>query len=88
MKTQPLPQHVLADKDQTSMSSELAEMLSRAMERIEPDLRLIFQLKEVEELSYAQIGEIAGIPEGTVGSRLNRARRELRDQLLNLGWEP
>lgn len=88
MKTQPLSQENLTTSDRTSLASELSEILTRAMERIEPELRLIFQLKEIDELSYAQIGEIVGIPEGTVGSRLNRARRELRDQLLNLGWEP
>ncbi len=88
MKTQPLSHENLTTSDRTSLASELSEILTRAMERIEPELRLIFQLKEVDELSYAQIGEIVGIPEGTVGSRLNRARRELRDQLQNLGWEP
>jgi RNA polymerase sigma-70 factor (ECF subfamily) len=88
MRTQPLSHENLTTSDRTSLASELSEILTRAMERIEPELRWIFQLKEVDELSYAQIGEIVGIPEGTVGSRLNRARRELRDQLLNLGWEP
>jgi RNA polymerase sigma-70 factor, ECF subfamily len=87
MKTHPLPRQEIASVDHSSICGELAEMLNFAMDRIEPELRLIFQLKEVDELSYAQIGEIVGIPEGTVGSRLNRARRELRDQMLNLGWE-
>lgn len=87
MKAHPLPRQEIASSDRLSFYSELAEVLRFAMERIEPELRLIFQLKEVDELSYAQIGEIVGIPEGTVGSRLNRARRELRDQMFNLGWE-
>ncbi|MCA9020539.1 MAG: hypothetical protein KDA74_10375, partial [Planctomycetaceae bacterium] len=34
------------------------------------------------------IAEIMNIPEGTVGSRLNRARRELQQHLADLGWEP
>jgi len=66
---------------------EVVELMARAMEQIEPELRRIFELKVVDELTYLQIGEIVGIPEGTVGSRLNRARRELRDQLFKLGWE-
>ncbi len=86
--TQPLTEQEVAADDTTSHADELTEILSQAMERIEPQLRLIFQLKEVDDLTYAQIGEIIGIPEGTVGSRLNRARRELRDQLMKLGWEP
>lgn len=85
MKTQPLPQDVASKP--ASLVSEDVEIVSKAMERIEPDLRLIFELKEIDELSYAQIAEIVGIPEGTVGSRLNRARRELREQLLKLGWD-
>lgn len=88
MRTQPLTHQDVAAGNRTSLTGELAEILARAMSQIEPELRQIFQLKEVDELTYAQIGEIVGIPEGTVGSRLNRARRELRDQLLNLGWEP
>lgn len=66
---------------------EVAELMARAMQQIEPELRRIFELKVFDELTYSQIGEVVGIPEGTVGSRLNRARRELRDQLFKLGWE-
>jgi len=66
---------------------ENAELLEVAMSRIDPELRVVFELKEVDELPYSAIAEIVGIPEGTVGSRLNRARTELRDQLTKLGWE-
>ncbi|HMO15787.1 MAG TPA: RNA polymerase sigma factor [Pirellulaceae bacterium] len=69
------------------IASEVAEVITQAMKQIEPELRRIFELKAIDELSYAEIAEIVGIPEGTVGSRLNRARRELRDQLIELGWE-
>ena len=30
---------------------------------------------------------VAGIPEGTIGSRLNRSPAELREKRLQLGWE-
>lgn len=63
------------------------ELLEQALSKIEPELRSIFVLKEVEELSYREIAEILDIPEGTVGSRLNRARRELQQHLIDLGWE-
>lgn len=85
-KMQPLPQQPVADRP-SSGADEVREILTEALERIEPDLRLILQLKEMDELSYGQIGEIVGIPAGTVGSRLNRARREMRAQLLQLGWD-
>lgn len=63
------------------------ELLEQAFSGIDAQSRVILELKEVERYSYAQIAELLEIPEGTVGSRLNRARRELRQQLMALGWE-
>ena len=64
---------------------ERKELLEQALARIDPELRSIFLLREVEGLSYHDIAEALQIPEGTVGSRLNRARRELRQILSDLG---
>jgi len=69
-------------------SYEHKELIERALARLEPELRSIFVLREVEELSYREIAEVTSLPEGTVGSRLNRARRELQQHLSDLGWEP
>ncbi len=63
-----------------------AEMLARALEQISGEQRAILHMKEVEGLGYAAIASILGIPEGTVGSRLNKARNELRTSLLQMGW--
>ncbi|MCA9214697.1 MAG: sigma-70 family RNA polymerase sigma factor [Planctomycetales bacterium] len=68
-------------------ASEEAELLEIAMSRLEPELRAVVLLKEQRGLSYREIAESVGIPEGTVGSRLNRARKELRQELAKLGWE-
>lgn len=68
--------------------AEQRDLMEHALARLEPELRSMFVLREVEELSYREIAETLDIPEGTVGSRLNRARRELRGHLVNLGWEP
>ena len=62
------------------------ESLHLALSKLDPELRVILHLKEQQEECYATIAEILRIPEGTVGSRLNRARRELRAELLALGW--
>jgi len=71
---------------ETSQSDD-AEILSVAMKQLAPDLKSIFLLREADEFSYGEIAEILEISEGTVASRLNRARRELRDILTRLGWE-
>jgi RNA polymerase sigma-70 factor (ECF subfamily) len=64
------------------------ELLERALARLEPELRAAFLLREIEGLPYNEIAQVLQIPGGTVGSRLNRARRELKKLLIELGWEP
>ncbi len=83
----------LADKTQMnpvttkSENDDDAEMLRAAMENISGEQRAILHMKEVEGLGYQAIAHVLGIPEGTVGSRLNKARKELRASLIGLGWE-
>ncbi len=67
--------------------SDNRELLQQAMDRLEPELRAVFLLREVEHLSYAEIADSLQVAEGTVASRLNRARLELRRHLTTLGWE-
>ena len=63
------------------------ELLEQALVLLDPELRSAFLLREVEGLQYREIADALEIPEGTVGSRLNRARRELKQHLVELGWE-
>ena len=51
--------------------------LESALARLPPDQREILLLREVEDMSYAEIGATLGINEGTVKSRLARAREAL-----------
>lgn len=72
----------------TSERNEQQELLQLALARLEPELRSIFILREIEGLSYREIAETIEVPVGTVGSRLNRARKELQQHLTELGWNP
>jgi RNA polymerase sigma-70 factor, ECF subfamily len=74
-----------APRTRAAQTTDLKELLEMAMSRIDAELRLMLEMKEIEQLTYAQIAEVMGIPEGTVGSRLNRARHELRLHLTALG---
>ena len=65
---------------------ELRELLERALEQLEPTLRTMFVLREIEGLTYEQIASVLYIPSGTVASRLNRARHELQERLRALGY--
>ncbi len=52
-----------------------------ALESLSPDFRQAVLLADVEGFSYKEIAEIMGTPIGTVMSRLNRARAQLRSRL-------
>lgn len=57
------------------------QMLRQAMEELPAEFREVLVLRELEELSYKEISEIAAIPLGTVMSRLARARTRLQQGL-------
>jgi RNA polymerase sigma-70 factor (ECF subfamily) len=77
-----------AGKDGVLAAVEARELLELALAKIEPELRAIFLLREVEHLSYREIAEVLQISEGTVASRLNHARHELQSALRSLDWRP
>ena len=59
-----------------------SEILMKALEELPVETREVIVLRELEEMSYKEIAEIAGIPIGTVMSRLARGRKRLQE-LLN-----
>jgi len=61
--------------------NELRELVRRAILQLDEDFRECLVLRDVEELSYEEIGEITGLAEGTVKSRIFRARQMLREIL-------
>lgn len=80
----PLVVEPSAEDPDRLIESESIHMLEVALSRLDPELRAILALKEEQSLSYREIADSLGIPEGTVGSRLNRARKELRHELTKL----
>lgn len=69
-------------------ATEDAELFEHAMKSLSGEQRALLHMKEVDGLGYTSIAQILSIPEGTVGSRLNKARSELKNSLMQLGWEP
>ena len=62
-------------------AAELEALMQRAIAALDEEHRLLVILRDVEELSYQEIGEITGIPEGTIKSRLHRARVAIKEEL-------
>ena len=65
---------------------QLAEALRVAISRLRPEYRELVSLKYEQELEYDDIVDITGMPMGTIKSCLHRARKELQEQLQELGW--
>jgi RNA polymerase sigma-70 factor, ECF subfamily len=61
---------------------EMQEILSEAIEKLEPDFRIVFTLRDIEELSAEETAKLVGLSITATKSRLLRARLKLR-QVLN-----
>ena len=75
--SEPSPQAQLEREEQ-------AALLRKALGRLPPQLKEAVILRDLEELSYEEIGTILKVPEGTVKSRINRGRLELSKYLQKL----
>lgn len=67
---------------------EHAMTVQKALLVLDEDDRAILVLREIEEKSYEEIGEVLDLPAGTVKSRLFRARLKLKTALETSGMKP
>ena len=75
-------------QDEVLCNRELRGTLTQAISCLPPKYRTVFILKEVHELSYPEIAEILDESEGTVKSRLHRAKLLLREKLGHILHQP
>ena len=61
-----------------------SELLRQALDLLPAEFREVIVLHELEGLTYREIAAVAGIPIGTVMSRLARARQKLQSELRSL----
>ena len=71
------PQAALEQRDRVAL-------LRAALDTLAPSLRTAVMLRDIQELSYQEIADRLGVPEGTVKSRINRGRTELARQIARL----
>ena len=64
---------------------DIGEELELALDELRDDYRACFVMYHQEELSYQEIGEVLGCPQGTIKTWLHRARAQLAKRLQERG---
>ncbi|MBI3406160.1 MAG: sigma-70 family RNA polymerase sigma factor, partial [Acidobacteria bacterium] len=67
--------------EQRFARTEMNEILTAAVEKLDPDFRIVFVLRDIEELSTEETAKVLGLSIPAVKSRLLRARLRLRQRL-------
>jgi RNA polymerase sigma-70 factor (ECF subfamily) len=74
------PREAGLDPEELTQRLEARELLDRVLDAMPQDLRSVFVLFELEELSIDQVATLLAIPRGTVATRLRRAREVFHGQ--------
>lgn len=74
----------IARPDQMMEAMQKERILQQAIAALEDEHRELIVLRDIEHMTYEQIQDITGLAEGTVKSRLHRARHSLRTKVLRL----
>ena len=64
------------------VTQEAQGLVQRGLARLDDAHRTVLILREMEELSYEEVGDILDLPPGTVKSRIARARAALRQEII------
>ncbi len=75
------PEFDVASNEQVESSAVNREAIRQALEKLSDEHREVVMMHEMDDLNYQEIGQILGIPEGTVKSRLHHAFQNLRKSL-------
>jgi RNA polymerase sigma-70 factor (ECF subfamily) len=73
-----------ASAEEVAAHSQMLALVERLISSLPKELRDPLTLSTVEELTSAEIGEVLGIPEGSVRERVSRARTMLTEKLAGL----
>ena len=76
-----MPELAVASHERGLIEQDMQALVHRLIDGLPEELRRVLALSAVEELNSREIGELVGVPEGTVRTRLMRARAVLKKRL-------
>lgn len=76
----PFPQNS-GDPEMNAERAQIRRMLERAIDELPPDFRVVFIMRDVEEMDVEDVAAALAIPKATVKTRTHRARARLREVL-------
>ncbi len=71
----------IARPDQMMEGLQVEVIVQRAIAELDADFREVLVLRDVEDLTYEEIAQITGLADGTVKSRIHRARAMLKSKV-------
>jgi len=77
------PALVSNDPERDAARSEIRRLVEAAVDRLPDDFRIIFVMRDIEEMSIEETAAHLSIPQATVKTRLHRARRLVRAELAD-----
>ena len=79
-RTMDIPSDI--DVESAVLDVEFRALVQKAINSLPAQHRMMIVMRDVQELSYTEISDMLNLPEGTVKSRINRARKNLRTLFL------
>lgn len=75
-----IPEEVAIPEENFVEDQDIENYLQKLIDLLPPQYKIVLTLYHLEQKNYAEIGEITGMPEGTVKNYLFRARQLLKDK--------
>jgi RNA polymerase sigma-70 factor (ECF subfamily) len=77
-----------ANPEEALLTSDWVGAVHRLVDALPEEFRQVLALSSIEGLNSREIAEVVGIPEGTVRTRVQRARQLVKQKLESIGRSP
>ncbi|MEM9514768.1 MAG: sigma-70 family RNA polymerase sigma factor [Actinomycetota bacterium] len=80
------PEQASEERTDDVIEQQIDGRILETLDELDEPFRTIIELVDIDGLSYAEAADVLDVPVGTVMSRLHRARRRIRDRLVEAGF--